>query len=76
MKDAVDKALQDLAEFAGWSSSNLDIVAGIQAVRALRTTEIAKAEAEAAHVLAMRKEVCASLNITPGALVALQVDAP
>ena len=74
MKDAVDKALQDLAEFAGWSSSNHDIVAGIQAVRTLRKAEIAEAAAQARHAKAMRDEACSVLGITPGALVALPTD--
>jgi hypothetical protein len=74
MTDAVDKALQDLAEFAAKSWSNNAIVDRVEAVRALRTAEIAKAQAEAAHAVTMRAEACAVMGITPGALVGLPTD--
>lgn len=67
MKDPVDKALQELADFAAKSWSNNAIVERIEAIRKMRTAELA-------HNIAMRKEVCAALNITPGALVALSAD--
>mgnify|MGYP003540864468 len=72
--DTVDKALQDLAAFAGASWSNLAIVDRVESIRALRNAEIAEAAAQARHAKAMRDEVCASMNITPGALVALPTD--
>jgi len=71
MPDAVDKALQDLAVRAATSWSNNDIVAGIEAVRTLRKSEIAEAAAQARHAKAMRDEACAVLGITPGAFVGI-----
>ena len=72
--DTVDKALKELAELAAASWSNNAIVDRVHAVRALRAAEMSKAQAEASHAKAMRDEVCASMNITPGALVALPTD--
>ena len=71
MSDAVDRALQDLAEFAAETWSNHAIVDRVQAVRALRNAEIAEAEAQARHAKAMRDEACAVLGITPGAFAGL-----
>ena len=66
---AVDQALQALKAFAATSCSNLDIVREIDAVIALRKTEMAHAEEQAKHAKAMRDEACAVLGITPGALI-------
>lgn len=71
MTDKVDKALQELAEFAADSWSNSAIVDRVHAVRALRASEIDEAIAQAAHAKAMREEVCFVLGITPGALMAI-----
>jgi hypothetical protein len=67
--DAVDKALQELAEFAAASWSNNAIVDRIEAVRTLRAAEVAAANAQAAHAQKMRDEVCVVMGITPGALM-------
>lgn len=75
MTDKVDKALQELAEFAAASWSNDAIVDRVHAVRALRAAEFASAQEEAAHTKAMREEVCFVLGITPGALMALPTPA-
>jgi hypothetical protein len=69
--DAVDKALQELAEFAAQAWSNNAIVDRIEAVRALRAAEVAAANAQAAHAQKMRDEVCMVMGITPGALMGL-----
>lgn len=74
MTDVVDNALKELAVFAAGSGSNIAIVEQVNAVRALRKAERAEAAAQAAHVTAMRQEVCSVLNITPGALIALPAD--
>jgi hypothetical protein len=71
MPDAVDKALQDLAEFAAGSWSNNAIVDRVEAVRALRKDERAEAAAQARHSKAMRDEACSVLGITPGAFAGL-----
>ena len=71
MPDAVDAALQELAQFAACSWSNLAIVDRIKAVRALRNAEIAEAAAQAKHAKAMRDEACSVMGVTPGALVGL-----
>jgi hypothetical protein len=73
MPDAVDIALQDLAEFTAQAWSNLEIVERIEAVRTLRNAEIAEAAAQARHAKAMRDEACAVLGITPGAFAGLAV---
>jgi hypothetical protein len=70
--DAVDIALQELAEFAAHAWSNNEIVERIEAVRALRNAEIAEAAAQALHAKAMRDEACAVLGITPGAFAGLK----
>ena len=74
MTDKVDKALQELAEFAADSWSNSDIVDRVHAVRAMRKSEIADAAAQARHAKAMRDEACSVLGITPGSLVGLHSD--
>lgn len=74
MSDAVDKALQELADFAAASWSNRDIVDRVQSVRAMRKSEIAEAAEQARHAKAMRDEACSVLGITPGALVGLHSD--
>lgn len=71
MKDAVDKALQDLAAFAAASWSNNAIVDRVEAVRSLRNAEIAEAAAQARHSKAMRDEACSVLGITPGAFAGM-----
>lgn len=70
--DAVDKALQDLAEFTAQAWSNIEIVDRIEAVRALRNAEISEAAAQARHAKAMRDEACSVLGITPGAFAGLK----
>ena len=74
MSDAVDKALEDLADFAFDSWSNVEIVKRINAVRALHKAQQNAAESHAKHAKAMRDEACAVLGITPGALIALPTD--
>jgi hypothetical protein len=69
--DAVDKALQELSEFAAQAWSNNEIVERIETVRALRNAEIAEAAAQTRHAKAMRDEACAVLGITPGAFAGL-----
>ena len=77
MTDAVDKALQDLAAFAGASWSNLAIVDRVESIRALRNAEISEAAAQARHAKAMRDAACSVLGITPGALMAIpKIDNP
>ena len=65
MTDAVDKALQDLAEFAADAWSNNDIVERVQAIRALRSAELARLKAETAHSSAMRDDVYWALGMSP-----------
>ena len=64
MTDAVDKALQELAEFAADSWSNLAIVERVNAIRALRSAELARVKAETAHSNAMRDDVYWALGIS------------
>lgn len=64
MTDAVDKALQELAEFAADSWSNLAIVERVDAIRALRSAELARVKAETAHSNAMRDDVYWALGIS------------
>ena len=63
MTDTVDKALQELAEFAADSWSNLAIVERVQAIRALRSAELARSKAETAHSNAMRDDVYWALGL-------------
>ena len=63
MTDTVDKALADLAEFAADAWSNLAIVERVQAIRALRSAELARVKAETAHSNAMRDNVCWALGL-------------
>lgn len=63
MTDAVDKALQDLADFAADSWSNLAIVERVKAIRVLRSAELAWVKAETSHSNAMRDDVYWALGL-------------
>ena len=63
MSDAVDKALADLAEFAADAWSNNAIVERVQAIRALRSAEMAWVKAETSHSNAMRDDVYWALGL-------------
>lgn len=69
MTDAVDKALQELEEFAADSWSNLAIVERVKAIRTLRIAELSRVNAETAHSNAMRDDVYWALGISAVELV-------
>lgn len=74
--DAVDKALEELADYAFDSWSNVEIVKRINVIREMHKAQQDAAESHARHARAMRDEVCAVMGVTPGALVGLPAITP